>query len=278
MYIYIYVYICMVACFYPFLSENEVNLKNADCFPGSAKVYSFEHGPIEIDKLKVGDRVLTKRYVNGQFKELYTEVIGFLDYISDLMQPYLVFKTEIGLAFATTKSHLLYTVSNKSSKYCEKINFEGKAIGSKAQHLSNHQTAITYSDDESRLLCKSDMLLQTASMKYIIDIKPAYSISVGDRIIILNNSSTYTTKITGISFETRRGAIAPLTKEGNIIVNNILASCYAKITDAKLAHTAFMLYRYTATVLPVEIRQKYLDWYIAILRELNDIFEITLLH
>ena len=44
------------------------------------------------------------------------------------------------------------------------------------------------------------------------------------------------------------GAYTPLTSEGNIIVDGILASCYADVNDHAVAHLEMILMRKFATV------------------------------
>lgn len=46
-------------------------------------------------------------------------------------------------------------------------------------------------------------------------------------------------KIVSINYVTRKGIYAPLTREGNIVVNSVLASCYAVFSDHELAHLSF---------------------------------------
>ena len=237
----------------------------------------------------MGDHILTKQYLNGHFKEFYTEVLGFLDYVPDINQPYLVFKTEAGHSFATTKSHLIYTISKKSSIHQEgsmitendikiktfplvNVDSLGNAIGTK------YETIFAYSGIESASVNKIGISLKKSVQEKVINIKPAYSLSIGEEIIALSNTSTYTTKITGITIETRKGAVAPLTEDGSFIVNNILASCYAKIHDAELAHTVFIPYRFISMFLPFHTKQYFLDLYVEFLRELNSMFGIVMLY
>lgn len=46
-------------------------------------------------------------------------------------------------------------------------------------------------------------------------------------------------RVTSVEVEEMEGAFAPLTREGNLVVNDVLASCYANIRDQWLAHASF---------------------------------------
>lgn len=46
-------------------------------------------------------------------------------------------------------------------------------------------------------------------------------------------------QIVSVNFVTRSGRFAPLTREGNIVVNSVVASCYAVISDHDMAHLSF---------------------------------------
>lgn len=46
-------------------------------------------------------------------------------------------------------------------------------------------------------------------------------------------------QIVSVNYVTRKGIYAPLTREGNIVVNSVVASCYAVISDHELAHMSF---------------------------------------
>lgn len=46
-------------------------------------------------------------------------------------------------------------------------------------------------------------------------------------------------QIVNINYVVRRGIYAPLTREGNIVVNSVVASCYAVISDHQMAHMSF---------------------------------------
>lgn len=234
--------------------------------------------------LKIGDKVLTHAYVDGQFKQVYTEVLGFLDDVIDINQPYLVIETEAGFSLETTKSHLLYVpVTSKLDKPERMQRCNDKLMncetGSKSELLIKQQ-GIHHSAFASKECNAGRISLQTifdSPNEQVIDVQPAYALSIGDEVMASRNGSIYTTRITRIRNERRNGAFAPLTEQGTIVVNNILASCYAKINNADLAHNAFMPYRFIAKILPFTTRQHLLDWYVQLLREVNDFFGFAVL-
>lgn len=53
------------------------------------------------------------------------------------------------------------------------------------------------------------------------------------------NPTIYFDQIVSVDYITRKGFYAPLTREGNIIVNSVVASCYAVISDHYTAHMSF---------------------------------------
>lgn len=67
----------------------------------------------------------------------------------------------------------------------------------------------------------------------------ADSVSEGQYLLLGEKDSIITTVITKITVATRRGIYAPLTKHGTIVVDGIVASCYAYIDNINIAHTVY---------------------------------------
>lgn len=65
------------------------------------------------------------------------------------------------------------------------------------------------------------------------------SVRTGQYLLLGDKDSLITTIITKITVATRRGIYAPLTKHGTIVVDGILASCYAYIDNIYVAHAVF---------------------------------------
>lgn len=68
------------------------------------------------------------------------------------------------------------------------------------------------------------------------------SIKSNSNLQYYQSSTTATIKldqIVSVNYVTRNGIYAPLTREGNIVVNSVVASCYAVISDHDMAHLSF---------------------------------------
>ncbi|GFU54354.1 tiggy-winkle hedgehog protein [Nephila pilipes] len=102
-------------------------------------------------------------------------------------------------------------------------------------------------ENNSRITLTSWHLIFTAS-----DEKTSYidryaefakNIRIGDYIYVLKNlqqNEISLEKVTNITVTKEIGNYAPLTLEGTIVVNNIVASCYAVISDHELSHFSFL--------------------------------------
>jgi hypothetical protein len=67
----------------------------------------------------------------------------------------------------------------------------------------------------------------------------ADSVTAGQYLLLRDKDSIITTVITKIAVQTRRGIYAPLTKHGTIVVDDIIASCYAYIDNIDIAHAVY---------------------------------------
>ena len=61
----------------------------------------------------------------------------------------------------------------------------------------------------------------------------------GEIVLVSNGSELVSSLVRSVSLVERTGMIAPVTIQGNLIVNEVLSSCYAKIMDHDVAHMAF---------------------------------------
>lgn len=101
------------------------------------------------------------------------------------------------------------------------------------------------------------------------DILPVYAskIKVNDYIFtsdIMRNEMRLS-RVVKVTNSNIKGAYAPLTLEGRIVVNNALASCYAVFDDHRMAHAAFSPLRFLYNSMPNLIKEKvtgsFVSWY-----------------
>lgn len=80
----------------------------------------------------------------------------------------------------------------------------------------------------------------------------ASDITLGQEVMILDKGGQRLRAVTvdRVYQEEHNGSFAPLTGHGTIIVDDILASCYAAVKDQKLAHIAFAPVRFVHKVAP----------------------------
>lgn len=71
----------------------------------------------------------------------------------------------------------------------------------------------------------------------------AKNIARNDRLIINVNNRIRLDHVDSVKYDYEEGMYAPLTEMGTIVVNDVVASCYAVLEDQDLAHVAFMPYR-----------------------------------
>lgn len=88
------------------------------------------------------------------------------------------------------------------------------------------------------------------SLEYVL----ARDVKVGDIIYVMDgDGSASTASVTSVSEEVKPGLFAPLTMEGTILVNGVVASCYSEVPLHYSIHAALaplrMLYRTGASPL-----------------------------
>ncbi|CAF1477119.1 unnamed protein product [Adineta steineri] len=72
----------------------------------------------------------------------------------------------------------------------------------------------------------------------------AKQIQIGDYLFVLSNDKLIHSPVVNITIEMKKGYYAPLTMKGTLLINNILASCFANINDHYLAQYSMAPFRY----------------------------------
>nr|CUS58507.1 hedgehog A transcription factor [Cupiennius salei] len=77
-------------------------------------------------------------------------------------------------------------------------------------------------------------------------------IEIGDYLYVKRDTAAGSRisleRVIAVESGSEKGSFAPLTKEGNVVVNDVLASCYALLDDQSLAHFAFFPVRFMSDI------------------------------
>jgi hypothetical protein len=189
--------------------EKSESTRSGGCFDGESIVYTRE-GVLPISDVKIGDEILA---LSSDGSLQFSEVLLFLD--RDRLSPRLYYEieTESGSKISLTPSHLLFVSDDNStelSKQLSRVEF--------AKNVQKGQFLYTSSLGDINNNNKSMTIMKDLSKKQF----------------------AYLDRIVSISTKIGTGAYAPLTREGNLIVNNVIASCYAVINDQSIAHWSFL--------------------------------------
>lgn len=65
-------------------------------------------------------------------------------------------------------------------------------------------------------------------------------VEAGDFLLVAGKGSVKLEKVVGVSYHMDGGVFAPLTAEGTLVVDGVVASCYAVIDSQAIAHWAFL--------------------------------------
>lgn len=123
-------------------------------------------------------------------------------------------------------------------------------------------------------LTSSHLIFTSNSTATKFKAKQAGSVVPGEIVLVSNGSKLVSSLVRRVSLVERTGMIAPVTIEGNLIVDEVLSSCYAKIMDHDVAHMAFaplrLAYTYAFNAWSTEgFIQQGMHWYPQILIEIN---------
>ncbi len=92
-----------------------------------------------------------------------------------------------------------------------------------------------------------------------------------------NNTGFASAQVVKVHLRQGKGAYAPLTEQGTVVVNGVLASCYALTEEQKTAHLSFLPWRLTYDVMKhfeSAKPQTGLHWYVRVLRTINSVLRI----
>ncbi|XP_017493939.1 PREDICTED: sonic hedgehog protein-like, partial [Rhagoletis zephyria] len=194
-------------------SEKSESARNGGCFDETSVVYSRSGGPKPIKDVSVGEELLTMAADGLSYA--YSPVLMFLDRDPSVERLYYHIETSSGAKITATASHLLFV----------------------AEGLNEDE------EKDSILVSATTTTTTTTQPQFAKDIALGQYLYTlrreGDQLVDRSTQSATLEKVVKISTSLSRGAYAPLTMTGNLVVNNITASCYAVINSQRLAHLSF---------------------------------------
>lgn len=106
----------------------------------------------------------------------------------------------------------------------------------------------------------------------------ADQVEENDFLLVNVNNNLEPQRVTEVKAILSRGFIAPLTREGTVVVDSVAASCYALVNSQSLAHISFMPFRTIKTISnwfgsaspPTPSKQNGLNWYAKTLYNIKD--------
>lgn len=105
--------------------------------------------------------------------------------------------------------------------------------------------------------------------------KQAHMVTPDEFVLVSQHDQLVPARVSRVSMIKLTGMVAPVTMEGNIIVDGVLASCYAMINDHEIAHMAFaplrLAHNYAFKVWNTDLSviQQGLHWYPKLLIQIN---------
>jgi hypothetical protein len=191
------------------------------CFPENAKVL-LENGHSKgMADLRIGDRIQT---VDSNGEIVYSPVILFLDRSIDVIEQFTSLKLASGQEVRLTADHLIYRLKTQNML----------KIGAETLQLSN----------ATNFWSQSETI-------------PAKKLQIGDFLLQRNveNGRFQWSTIISIRKISDRGAYAPLTAQGTVLVDGVMASCYAETQYETVAHIAFAPIRWLSYLMTFQMSE-----------------------
>lgn len=229
--------------------EHSVAAKTGGCFPGDAQVILEGGATKKMWDLYPGDRVLASSTADGHGPLLYSPVLSFLDRQPEAQRTFLVIGTDGGLNMTLTAAHLIFVTDcaggQSESGWQETIN--EPLLGS----------------------IPGGRLSSEAGLRTVF----ASKVHPGQCVLTAQGEEGSHATFSVVTFVQERrstGLYAPLTQHGSLVVNGVLASCYAAVDNHHLAHWVLAPLRFFYSLIgPSEPQTDGLHWYPWFLQKLG---------
>lgn len=187
-----------------------------------------------LSSIQVGDEIQVMDTETGQFK--YSEVLLFLDRNPELFRDYLLIETSSGKKIQVTPSHLIVAIKNSEliDNSVKSSNNNNKSINSytRTEENNNYENEVT-SDTREKVFDSSFGITFESQIIF------ASQIEIGDSVITTDGDRHLIDKVINVKNSRDQGVYAPLTAEGTVVINDVVASCYAVVNSHSLAHFVY---------------------------------------
>lgn len=219
--------------------------KTGGCFPGDAQIILEGGATKQMRDLHPGDRVLASSTTDGHGPLLYSPVLSFLDHQPNVTKTFYIIGTNTGLNITLTAAHLIFvtdcTGGPSEPKWEETA--EEQLLGSRPSWDAGPRTV------------------------FASDVRPGQCVITPQSKV---GSQATLSVVTFVEEQRSSGLYAPLTQHGSIVVNGVLASCYAAVDNHHLAHWVLAPLRFFYSLMgPSEAQTDGLHWYPRLLQRLG---------
>ena len=170
--------------------------------------------------LQVGDSVLS---IDSDGKTTFSPVILFQDINENRVREFYAIHTESGHSISLTEEHLIYKqIQNEHEQI-----YPGNVNGNGSEMIMNNH--------------------DFTKIAYFKSFPPVFASDVneGDFVLVLDKKEGLKpVKVKKVQKTVNKGFYAPLTLEGNILVDDVLASCYATVNYEWVGHGVFAPLRF----------------------------------
>lgn len=204
----------------------------------------------QVRDLHPGDRVLASSTTDGSGPLLYSPVVSFLDRQPNVTKIFYVVGTAAGLNITLTAAHLIFVA-------------DGNCTGGPGREETVDRPFLG-SRGERRPNWGSITGLRTV---FASDVQPGQCVltSLGRA-----GSEATLSAVTFVEMRRSTGLYAPLTQHGSIVVDGVLASCYAVVDQHHLAHWVLAPLQFFYSLMgPSEAQTDGLHWYPWLLQRLG---------
>lgn len=215
--------------------------KTGGCFPGNAQVTLRGGATKQMRDLRPGERVLASS-TDGQGPLLYSPVLSFLDRQPNVTKTFYIIGTHTGRNITVTAAHLIYVTdcTEGLNQTTRQETAEGTLWGFRPNSEAGLRTV------------------------FVSEVRS------GQCVITHQGNVATLSVVTFVKEQRSVGLYAPLTQHGSIVVNGVLASCYAAVDNHYLAHWALAPLRsFYSHMGPSEPQTDGLHWYPWFLQKLG---------